>query len=64
TKGFVHTLNSTVIATTRSITAILENNLLPDGRILLPKPLQKYLKNIQEAPDKYILPVHLQEEAK
>jgi seryl-tRNA synthetase len=61
TKGFVHTLNSTVIATTRSITAILENNRQPDGRILIPKPLQKYLKPIEKAPDKYIIPIHPQE---
>jgi seryl-tRNA synthetase len=59
TKGFVHTLNSTVIATTRSITAILENNLQDDGRILIPKPLQSYLKPIESAPDKYIVPAHL-----
>lgn len=59
TKGFVHTLNSTVIATTRSITAILENNLQDDGRILIPKPLQAYLKPIESAPDKYIIPAHL-----
>ncbi|MFW9832111.1 MAG: serine--tRNA ligase [Candidatus Thorarchaeota archaeon] len=59
TKGFVHTLNSTVIATTRTITAILENNLQEDGRILIPKPLQPYLKPIEAAPDKYITPVHM-----
>ncbi|MFX1318921.1 MAG: serine--tRNA ligase [Promethearchaeota archaeon] len=59
TKGFVHTLNSTVIATTRSITAVLENNLQPDGRILIPKPLQPYLQPIETAPDKYIIPAHL-----
>lgn len=62
TKGFVHTLNSTVIATTRSITAILENNLREDGRILIPRPLQSYLKPIQSAPDKYITPAHLKKE--
>jgi seryl-tRNA synthetase len=61
TKGFVHTLNSTVIATTRSITAILENNLQDDGRILIPKPLQSYLKPIESAPDKYIIPAHLKQ---
>lgn len=59
TKGFVHTLNSTVIATTRSITAILENNMQEDGRILIPKPLQAYLKPIESAPDKYIIPAYL-----
>jgi len=63
TEGFVHTLNSTVIATTRSITAILENNLQPDGRILVPKPLQKYLEPIQEAPHKYIFPKYLQKDS-
>jgi seryl-tRNA synthetase len=59
TKGFVHTLNSTVIATTRSITAVLENKLQADGRILIPQPLQKYLKPIESAPDKYIIPAHM-----
>ncbi len=59
TKGFVHTLNSTVIATTRSITAILENNLQEDGRILIPKPLHQYLKPIETAPDTYIIPAHM-----
>ena len=59
TKGFVHTLNYTVIATTRSITAILENNIQPDGRILIPKPLLTYLKPIERAPDKYIIPAHM-----
>lgn len=59
TKGFVHTLNSTVIATTRSITTILENNVQPDGRILIPKPLLPYLKPIESAPDKYIIPTHM-----
>ena len=59
TKGFVHTLNSTVIATTRSITAILENNIQPDGRVLIPKPLLTYLKPIENAPDKYIIPAHM-----
>ena len=61
TKGFVHTLNSTVIATTRSITAMLENNLQPDGRILIPKPLMKYLKPIETAPENYIVPKHMRE---
>ncbi len=41
-KGFVHTLNSTAIATTRAIVAILENYQQPDGSILIPEKLQKY----------------------
>lgn len=59
TKGFVHTLNSTVIATTRTMTAVLENNIQEDGRILIPKPLLPYLKPIEAAPDKYLIPVHM-----
>ena len=40
--GFVHTLNSTAITTTRPIVAILENFQQEDGTILIPKVLQKY----------------------
>ena len=43
TKGFVHTLNSTAIATGRTIVAILENNQQEDGTIKVPKPLRKYM---------------------
>jgi len=55
-KGFVHTLNSTAIATTRAITAIIENNQLPDGRVEVPKVLRKYLEPIEAAPKEYIEP--------
>ncbi|MDI9610451.1 MAG: serine--tRNA ligase [Archaeoglobales archaeon] len=55
-KGFVHTLNSTAIATTRAITAIIENYQLEDGRIEIPKVLRKYLENIPSAPKDYIMP--------
>ncbi|MEM5815387.1 MAG: serine--tRNA ligase [Candidatus Aenigmatarchaeota archaeon] len=40
---FVHTLNSTLVATERTIIAILENYQQEDGSILIPKVLQKYL---------------------
>ena len=43
TKGFVHTLNSTAIATGRTIVAILENYQKEDGSISVPKALQKYM---------------------
>ena len=43
TKGFVHTLNSTAIATGRTIVAILENNQQEDGTIKVPEPLRKYM---------------------
>jgi len=52
-KGFVHTLNSTAIATTRAITAILENYFEED-RIEIPKVLRKYLEPIDSAPKDYI----------
>jgi len=44
-KGFVHTLNSTAIATGRTIVAIMENNQNEDGTINIPQPLRKYLGN-------------------
>ena len=56
TKGFVHTLNSTAIATTRTITAIIENFQLEDGRVEIPKVLNKYLETIEAAPKDYLIP--------
>jgi len=56
TKGFVHTLNSTAIATTRAITAIIENYQLEDGRVEIPKVLKKYLEPIESAPKDFIEP--------
>lgn len=44
-KGFVHTLNSTAIATGRTMVAILENNQLSDGTINIPEALRKYMGN-------------------
>jgi seryl-tRNA synthetase len=43
TKGFVHTLNSTALATGRTIVAILENFQHEDGSITIPKVLRKYM---------------------
>lgn len=40
-KGFVHTLNSTLV-TDRVLVAILENNQQKDGSIAIPKALQSY----------------------
>ena len=45
TKGFVHTLNSTAIATGRTIVAIIENNQQEDGTINIPNALRKYMGN-------------------
>jgi seryl-tRNA synthetase len=44
-KAFVHTLNSTAIATGRTIVALLENNQNQDGTINIPKVLRKYMGN-------------------
>lgn len=45
---FVHTLNSTVVATSRAIVAILENYQTKDGTIKIPKVLQPYMNGIKE----------------
>ena len=44
-KGFVHTLNSTAIATGRTIVALIENNQQADGTISIPMVLRKYMGN-------------------
>jgi len=44
-KDFVHTLNSTAIATGRTIVAIIENNQNEDGTINIPEALRKYMGN-------------------
>jgi len=41
-------LNSTAIATGRTIVAILENNQQEDGTITVPKALRKYMGNIDK----------------
>jgi seryl-tRNA synthetase len=55
-REYVHTLNSTAIASTRTITAILENYQEPDGTVLIPKVLRKYLEPFEKAPKEYIKP--------
>ena len=40
---FLHTLNNTVLASTRALIALLENNLQEDGSVLIPKPLEMYM---------------------
>lgn len=42
-KEFVHTLNSTAIATERTIACILENYQQKDGSIIVPKILRKFI---------------------
>lgn len=59
TKGYVHTLNSTAVATSRAITAILENYQEPDGTVKVPSVLKKYLKNIDGAPVDEVRPIKI-----
>lgn len=40
---YLHSLNSTLVATTRTLVAIMENFQTKDGHIAIPKALQKYL---------------------
>ena len=40
---YLHTLNSTLVATSRVLVAIMENNQTEDGHIRIPKVLQKYI---------------------
>jgi seryl-tRNA synthetase len=42
-KGFVHTLNSTALATGRTIVAIIENYQQKDGSVVVPEALRKYM---------------------
>jgi len=55
-RDYIHTLNSTAIASTRTITAILENYQTPDGVVEVPKVLRKYLEMFSKAPKDYIQP--------
>ncbi len=42
-KEILHTLNSTALATSRTMVAILENNQLEDGSVVIPEPLRDYM---------------------
>ncbi len=48
-EGYVHTLNSTAIATTRALTAIIENYYIPEERkVKVPNVLKKYLESYSD----------------
>ena len=49
---FAHTLNNTVLASTRALIALLENNLNADGSVTIPEALRPYMGGIDK-----ILPV-------
>ena len=42
---FPHTLNSTAVATTRALAAILENNQTDNGDVIIPEVLRKWMGN-------------------
>ncbi|KPV63753.1 MAG: Serine--tRNA ligase [Candidatus Bathyarchaeota archaeon BA1] len=46
-RGFVHTLNSTAIATGRTIVAILENYQQRDGSVIIPEVLRPFMGGIE-----------------
>lgn len=43
---FVHTLNSTLVATERTLIAIMENNQTKNGSIVIPKVLKPFIGNL------------------
>jgi len=45
--GFVHTLNNTAIATSRTMLAVLEVHQQKDGNVSIPKPLQPYMAGLK-----------------
>jgi seryl-tRNA synthetase len=47
-KGFVHTLNSTALATGRTIVAILENYQQEDGSVIIPEVLRRYMGGMEK----------------
>ena len=47
-KEYVHTLNSTAIATSRALRAIIENNMQKDGTVIVPKALHKYMNGVKK----------------
>ncbi len=49
-KQTVHTLNSTMVATSRALRLILETYQTTDGALTMPKALQPYLNGVKEIP--------------
>ncbi len=45
--GFVHTINNTALATSRTMMAVLEQFQQKDGTVLVPKALQPYMHGIK-----------------
>ena len=45
---YLHTLHNTVLASSRAMIALLENNYQSDGSVLIPKVLQPYMGGIEK----------------
>jgi seryl-tRNA synthetase len=46
-REFLHTLNSTAIATSRAIVSIMENNQQKDGGVVVPEVLRPYMNGLE-----------------
>ncbi len=46
--GFVHTLNSTLVATSRAMVSLIENNQQEGGTVKIPKVLWPYMSGVKE----------------
>ena len=46
--GFVHTLNGSGLPLGRSLVAILENFQQPDGSVIVPEALRKYMRGVEK----------------
>ena len=46
-KGFVHTLNSTALATSRTMLAVLEQYQQEDGSVVVPEALRSYMNGVE-----------------
>src|SRR6266566_4722899 len=56
---YLHTLNSTLVATERAIVAILENYQKPDGAIQVPEVIRKYMGGQETIPGpREVTPFH------
>ena len=51
-RHYVHTLNNTAIATSRTMVAILENYQQEDGTMIVPRALRKYMNGKKKLGDK------------
>jgi seryl-tRNA synthetase len=47
-RGFVHTLNNTAIATSRTMLAVLEQCQQRDGSVAIPRVLSKYMNGLEK----------------